>query len=87
MNYALIDNGIVTNIIWLSARNAGDFSAAVPCGERPVMIGDTYTDGVFYRGDDRVLTETERQLAAAQSTIAQYESALTEIEAALGVTS
>lgn len=85
MNYALIDNGIVTNIIWLSARNTGDFPAAVPCGERPVMIGDTYTDGVFYRASEKVLTETERQLAAAQSTIAQYESALSEIETALGV--
>lgn len=85
MNYALIDNGIVTNIIWLSARNAGDFPAAVPCGERPVMIGDTYTDGVFYRGEEKVLTETEKQLADAQSTISEYEAALSAIEQALEV--
>ena len=85
MNYALIDNGIVTNIIWLSARNAGDFPGAVTCGERPVMIGDTYTDGMFYRGGEKVLNGTERQLVEAQSTIAQYEAALSAIEQALEV--
>ena len=30
MNYALIENGIVANIIWLYPANAGDFPSAVP---------------------------------------------------------
>ena len=49
MRYALIDNGIVTNVIALNDRNANDFPTAVKLSDRPVGIGDTYTDGKFYR--------------------------------------
>ena len=59
MNYALIENGVVTNIIWLYPGNASDFPNAVPLGDVPAAIGDTYTDGVFYHNGERVLTITE----------------------------
>lgn len=35
MNYALIENGIVTNIIWLLPTNADDFPDAVPMATVP----------------------------------------------------
>lgn len=38
MNYALIENGVVTNIIWLYSANAADFPSAVPCGDLPVAV-------------------------------------------------
>lgn len=60
MNYALIENGVVTNIIWLYSANAGDFPSAVPCGEIPVAIGDTYDGEHFYRAGERVLTAIEQ---------------------------
>lgn len=60
MNYALIENGVVTNIIWLYPGNASDFPGAVPCGDLPVAIGDTYDDEHFYRGGERVLTALEQ---------------------------
>ena len=60
MNYALIENSIVTNLIWLYPGNTGDFPNAVPCGDYPVAIGDTYTDGVFYRDGERLLTPVEQ---------------------------
>lgn len=63
MNYALIENGIVTNIIWLYPNNASDFPTAVPCGDYPVGIGDTYTDGVFYHDGEKLLTPNEQLLA------------------------
>lgn len=63
MHYALIENGIVTNIIWLYPGNASDFPKAVPCGEYPVAIGDTYTDGVFFRNGERLLTPVEQARA------------------------
>lgn len=75
MRYALIDNGIVTNIIALNDRNAGDFPTAVKLGDRPVAIGDTYTDGKFYRDGVEVLTPLE----AAQAEIETYKSALTKL--------
>ena len=72
MHYALIENGIVTNIIWLYPGNASDFPAAVPCGDYPVAIGDTYTDGVFYRNGERLLTPVEQ----AQAENADMQEAL-----------
>lgn len=75
MRYALIDNGIVSNIIALNDRNASDFPSAVKLGDRPVGIGDTYTAGKFYRDGTEVLTPLE----AAQVEIETYKSALTEL--------
>lgn len=60
MNYAVVENGTVTNIIWLYPANASDFPDAVPCGEIPVDIGDTYDGEHFYRAGERVLTALEQ---------------------------
>lgn len=60
MNYAVVENGTVTNIIWLYLANASDFPSAVPCGDLPVAIGDTYDGEHFYRGGERVLTALEQ---------------------------
>ena len=76
MNYALITNGIVTNIIWLDPRNAGDFPGAVALGDRPVSIGDSYADGGFTRDGAAVLTPLE----AAEATIAELDTALVDAE-------
>lgn len=65
MNYALIENGIVTNIIWLYETNADEFPGAVKLGERQVEIGDTYEDGRFYREGTEVLTAEEVAVQAA----------------------
>lgn len=75
MRYAMIDNGIVTNVIALNDRNASDFPAAVKLGDRPVGIGDTYTDGKFYRDGVEVLTQMEQ----AQEEIDAYKAALNEL--------
>ena len=72
MRYALIDNGIVTNIISLNDRNASDFHDAVKLGDRPVGIGDTYADGKFYRDGVEVLTPMEQ----AQAEMTEYKAAL-----------
>lgn len=72
MNYALIENGIVTNIIWLYEANADEFPNAVRLGERQVEIGDTYEDGEFFRDGAEVLTTEE----AAQLEAVTYAEAL-----------
>ena len=81
MNYAMIENGLVTNLIWLHPGNAADFPNAVPLGDRPVGIGDSYQNGVFSRDGEPVLTYAER----LEAEVAEYDAALTEIETALGV--
>lgn len=73
MNYALVENGVVTNLIWLYPGNAGDFPTAVPMGDVPAAIGDSYTDGVFYRDGKPV------------ETLAQQSQDMAEALALLGV--
>ena len=75
MRYALIESGIVTNVIVLNERNASDFPAAVKLGDRPLGIGDTYTDGKFYRDGVEVLTPMEQ----AQAEMTEYKAALHEL--------
>ena len=66
MNYALIENGIVANIIWLYPANAGDFPSAVPMNDYPVAIGDTWDGTFFYRNGEKVLTRAEQEEANRQ---------------------
>jgi len=66
LNYALIENGSVTNIIWLHPGDADSFPGAVSLGDRMVEIGDTYKEGAFYRGGERILTPAERAAAEAE---------------------
>ena len=65
MNYALVENGVVTNIIWLYETNAEEFPNAVRLGERQVEIGDAYEAGRFYREGTEVLTAEEVAVQAA----------------------
>lgn len=58
--YALVENGVVTNVMVLYPPSAAEFEGAVPCGEIPVAIGDTYDGEHFYRGGERVLTALEQ---------------------------
>ena len=75
MRYAIVTDGIVTNIIALNGRNANDFPTTVKLGDRPVGIGDTYADGKFYRDGVEVLTPMEQ----AQEEIDEYKAALNEL--------
>ena len=78
MNYALIENGIVSNIIVGPLPNGMD---GVALGDRPVAIGDSFQNGMFSRDGEPVLTEAERLSAE----VTEYDAALTEIANALGV--
>lgn len=60
MRYAIITDGVVTNVIILYPGNAADFQDAVPCGDAPVAIGDTWDGQDFYREGARVLSPVEQ---------------------------
>ena len=68
MRYAIVTGGAVTNVIALRGINAGEFPGAVALHDRPVGIGDTYSEGKFWRDGAEVLT--------AQEEIEQYKAAL-----------
>ena len=77
---ALVENGVVVNVLWCSDRES-ETETLIDTEERPVAIGDSYESGKFYRNGEEVLTP----LQAAMKKNAEYEAALSEIEAALGV--
>ena len=56
MRYAIINNGIVENIIVLIPQTAAEFPNAVPCGDYPVAIGDSYENGKFYHDGEPLQT-------------------------------
>jgi hypothetical protein len=76
MNYALIENGVVTNIIWLNPKNANEFLNAVGVGDRPVGIGDSYIEGKFFRNGEEVLTNEEK----LANGIAELDEAILNLE-------
>ena len=78
---AHIKNGTITNMLWCSDSEPETASLINPT-DRPVAIGDTYSDGKFYRDGTEILTPLEEALKKN----AEYEGALSEIETALGVT-
>lgn len=69
MNYALIENGVVINLIWLYEGNAHEFPNAVALGDRPVAIGDSYQNGVFIKANPPEETSIEDQIAALMARI------------------
>lgn len=62
--FALIENGVVVNIISMYAKNLTDFPNAVLAADRPVTIRDRYEDGVFLRNGVAVLTDEEIAMTA-----------------------
>lgn len=78
---ALIENSTIVNMLWCSDSEPETDTLINPA-DRPVAIGDTYSNGKFYRDGVEILTPLEESLKKN----AEYESALTEIETALGVT-
>ena len=67
MNYAIIENGMVVNIIVGPLPVGMDGVALV---ERPVSIGDTYEGGVFMREGEVVLTDAEKIHAMEEEILA-----------------
>lgn len=78
---ALIENSTIVNMLWCSDSEPETESLINPA-DRPVAIGDTYSNGKFYRDGVEILTPLEEALKKN----AEYEDALSEIETALGVT-
>ena len=56
MIFAIIKNGLVTNIV---VGPLPDALSGIDIGEYPVAIGDLYEDGVFYRDGLAVLATPE----------------------------
>ena len=69
---ALIENGAVINMLWCSDREP-ETDTLIDPADRPVGIGDTYTDGKFYRDGAEVLTAMEESQKQISELIQQTE--------------
>ena len=79
-NMALLSDGVVVNVLWCSDKAAQTDTLIDPAG-RPVGIGDTYSDGKFYRDGAEVLTPLE----AALAEIAALREEKADMQAALEI--
>lgn len=79
-NMALVSDGVVVNVLWCSDKAAQTDTLIDPDG-RPVGIGDTYSDGKFYRDGAEVLTPLE----AAMAEIAALREEKADMQAALEI--
>ena len=70
----------MSNILWCADMEP-ETDSLIDTADRPVAIGDSYESGKFYRNGEEVLTPLQEALKKN----AEYEAALSEIEAALGV--
>lgn len=73
MRYAIIEDGVVVNVIILYPGGAKSFPGAVPCGDVPVAIGDTWDGQDFYREGARVLSPVEQARKDAEDMEAALE--------------
>lgn len=74
---AIIDNEVVVNMIWCN-DNTPDTETQNDPGDRPVGIGDTYSDGKWYRDGVEILTPLEQ----AQKNVESLQAQMTELDAA-----
>lgn len=66
MDYALIEDGVVVNLIYLHPMNIDEFPNAKPTNGLPVQMGDIFVDDKFYHNGKEVtvsnaLTEEDVQ--------------------------
>ena len=73
MRYAVIEDGVVVNVIILYPGGAKSFPDAVPCGDTPVAIGDTWDGEHFYREGAQVLSPVEEAQKDAEDMAAALE--------------
>lgn len=72
---AVITQGLVTNMIWCSG-DAPETDTRKDPGGRAVGIGDTYSDGKWYRDGVEILTPLEQ----AQKNVESLQAQMTELD-------
>lgn len=75
MNYALIENGVVINVIALYEGNTAEFANAVAVHDVPVQIGDTYANDEFTRDGSRLLSLLEE----AEAILADLDAEVVDL--------
>ena len=69
---ARIENGVVTNVEWYSDRSS-EADTLKDIEDRLIEVGDTYSEGKFYRDGEEILTTADK--------LAAYEALINELYA------
>lgn len=80
MIYAKIKDGAVVNVLSLRKSQANEFPDCVPMNDIPAGIGDTYFDGLFYRGGEEVKSPAQQLYEAIADTKAAFAILSGEVE-------
>lgn len=78
-NMALVENGVVTNILWCSDEEP-QTESLIDMNDLPVGIDDTYDGTAFYRDGEKVLSAYEALAAEYASLSEDFETLLTGVE-------
>lgn len=79
MNYALLDNGIVTNIIWINPEHQSMFPNGVSTNDLLILPGDEYKDGKFYRYGKEITPEAPAPEPAPDPYQQGYDQAVLDM--------
>lgn len=60
-NFAIVENGVVSNVLWGMVYNSGEWPNAIQVDDLAVQIGDSYENGKFYRNGKEVLSRAEEE--------------------------
>ena len=60
-NFAIIENGVVSNVLWGMVYNSDEWPNAIQVNDLAVQIGNSYENGKFYRNGEEVLSRAEEE--------------------------
>jgi len=79
---ARISSGTVTNIEYWDETKP-ETSSLKNIGDRPVIVGDFYRNGKYYRGAEELLTPLEKENQALLVALGEAAEALYEADLAI----
>ena len=83
-NMAMIDGDVVSNIVWCS-DNTPETDNLKNISGRPIVIGDTYADGKWYRNGIEIQTYLESMMLEIEYMHAENEELLSDLAAMVDV--
>lgn len=86
MDYAIVENGTVTNVVVLTQKDLSFFPNAVLIPEGTLTgIGDQYKDGKFYRDGEEITSQPwqEQELQRLNNLLIETQQTITDQDLAM----
>ena len=66
-NFAIVENGIVSNVLWGMVYNSNEWPNAIQVDDLAVQIGDSYENGKFSRDGVEVVSRADEEADMAEA--------------------